>query len=116
MSSEAFSSPGWFHCPSPPPLRAAPHRLAGGRAPLATTHDAEGAVAQLLEEREVPLPHQACERVLAPSFGGRRCGGLAEGALGLRRQLRLRALPAEHLWDMEPGETRARRHPRSLDL
>lgn len=90
--------------------RAAPHRLAGGRAPLAAAHDAEGAIAQLLEERQVPLPDQAGQRVLAPGVRGGRRGRLAEGALGLGGQLRLGALAAEHLWGAEGCGMGARRH------
>lgn len=73
--------------PGSRPPRAASHRFASGCAPLATTHNTERAVTQLLEEREVPLPHEAGEGVLTPGFGGRWCGWLAEGALGLGLQL-----------------------------
>lgn len=107
---------GWCHSPAPPTLRAAPHRLASRCAPLATTHDTKGAVTQLLEDGEVSLPHQAGEGVLAPSFGGGWRGGLAEGTLGLGRQLRLWALPTEHLWDVEEGETWTWKHLNPLGL
>lgn len=100
-----WTTPSWgvSLCPDPHHQRGvlaqarAPHRLASRRAPLSTTHDAEGAITQLLEEREVPLPDEAGEGVLAPRVRGGWRGGLAEGAVGLRRQLRVRALPAEHL-------------------
>lgn len=53
-----------------------PHQLPGGRRPLASLHYAEGAVTQLLKQRQVLLWDEARQRLLLAVQQDARAGGL----------------------------------------